>query len=213
MNGKLKLTTVSAGSLANPTPVQPVDNSLRRNVRRRYLRMAGLLVLVPMIFFVLFTVATNILWRGVAEGQMAPEFTAQDLDGNVVELSNFRGQPVMLTFWSPDCFACREELPALQAIAADSASEVALLTVVSYMPAAEVETFVAAQDLTFPVIVDELGEIPSSYQVSGIPFTYFIGPDGRVERSVIGAGAPGELQTDLRGWLNTCQIDAACTVE
>ena len=29
----------------------------------------------------------------------APDFELQDLDGNIVTLSQFRGSPVMLTFW------------------------------------------------------------------------------------------------------------------
>ena len=155
----------------------------------------------------------NTLWRGVAAGQPAPVFSGQDLQGNVVRLSELRGRPVMLTFWSPDCFACREELPTLQAIADDPSAEVVLLTVVSHLPAGEVQEFVDKQKLTFPVIVDEQGTIPAQYKVTGIPFTYFIRPDGNVDRAVIGAGEPGDLQTDLERWLSTCKIDAPCTVK
>lgn len=33
-------------------------------------------------------------------GQPAPDFTLEDIDGNVVSLSDFRGQPVMIEFGS-----------------------------------------------------------------------------------------------------------------
>lgn len=33
-------------------------------------------------------------------GQPAPDFTLEDTDGNVVSLSDFRGQPVMIEFGS-----------------------------------------------------------------------------------------------------------------
>jgi peroxiredoxin len=165
------------------------------------------------VLFGIFVLLTNLLWNGLAAGTLAPDFSGRDLAGNRVQLSDYQGQPVMLTFWSPDCFACREELPALQAIADNPAAEVTLLTVVSHMAAADVQSFVQQEKLTFPVIVDESGTIAPLYQVTGIPFTYFIRPDGHIERAVIGAGAPGDLHDKLQSWLNTCQIDAPCVVE
>lgn len=185
----------------------------KRNPVTRFLRIGAILVLMLLVVFVAFTLLVNTLWQGVPAGEPAPDFSGRDLQGNVVRLSGLRGRPVMLTFWSPDCFACREELPALQAIAADPAANVVLVTVVSHMPAAAVQEFVREQQLTFPVIVDEQGEIPGLYQVTGIPFTYFIGPDGMVERSVIGAGEPGALSANLQRWLSTCNIEAPCIVK
>lgn len=32
--------------------------------------------------------------------QTAPNFSLKDLDGNTVQLSDFRGRPVVLTFWA-----------------------------------------------------------------------------------------------------------------
>ncbi|MEZ4614528.1 MAG: TlpA disulfide reductase family protein [Caldilineaceae bacterium] len=128
-------------------------------------------------------------------------------------MADFNGQPVMLTFWSPDCFACREELPALQALANDANAEMQLITIVSHMAPAEVAQFVAAEQLTFPVIVDEPGTIAKTYAVSGIPFTYFIDQSGRIDQAVMGAGAEGELQNQLFTWLQSCQIDEVCGVE
>jgi peroxiredoxin len=180
---------------------------------RRFLRIAAILVLLPLVVFVSLTLLANTVWHGVPAGKPAPEFLGEDLQGNSVRLSELRGRPVMLTFWSPDCFACREELPTLQAIAEDASADFVLLTVVSHVPAAEVQQFVREQKLTFPVIVDEQGTIPAQYQVTGIPFTYFIRPDGSVERAVIGAGEPGALSTSLQRWLSTCSIDVPCTVK
>jgi peroxiredoxin len=211
MNRNLNRSTTAV--LASSAPGRMMADAAQPRIRRRALRVALTLVLLLLALVVLYILATNLLWRGVAQGEPAPDFTAQDLDGKLVRLSDLRGQPVMLTFWSPDCFACREELPALQAIADDPSADVVLLTVVSHLPAAEVRAFVQEQKLTFRVIVDEAGTIPSLYQVKGIPFTYFIGAGGRIERAVIGAGRPGELQNNLQGWLNTCKIDAPCAVE
>ena len=185
----------------------------KRNRAGRILRIAAILVLLPLVVFVAYTLVVNIVALGLPAGQPAPDFSGRDLQGNVVRLSELRGRPVMLTFWSPECFACRDEVPSLQAIAEDPSQDVALVTVVSHMPAAEVQQYVDEHKLTFPVVVDEGGTIPGLYQVTGIPFTYFIRPDGTVERTVIGAGEPGALSANLQRWLTTCKIDAPCAVK
>jgi thiol-disulfide isomerase/thioredoxin len=75
-------------------------------------------------------------------GEDAPIFYARDLQGKAVRLSDYLGRPVMLTFWSPECTACREELATLQAIADAPGAGLALLTVVSHPGAADVQAFV-----------------------------------------------------------------------
>ena len=109
----------------------------KRTRAGRFFRIAAIFVLLPLVVFVAYTLLINIVALGLPAGQAAPDFSGRDLQGNVVRLSELRGRPVMLTFWSPECFACRDEVPSLQAIAEDPAQDVALVTVVSHMPAAE----------------------------------------------------------------------------
>lgn len=48
-------------------------------------------------------------------GEIAPDFTASDLDGGKVVLSSFRGKKaVMLNFWGIRCGSCIEEMPYLE---------------------------------------------------------------------------------------------------
>lgn len=47
-------------------------------------------------------------------GDLAPDFETEDLFGNPVRLSQFRGQPVWLMFWGSWCPPCRAEFPEVQ---------------------------------------------------------------------------------------------------
>ena len=53
----------------------------------------------------------------------APDFTAQDITGKMVKLSDFRGKVVLLNFWASWCGVCKEEKPRLNAMAAEMASK------------------------------------------------------------------------------------------
>jgi len=181
-----------------------------KRIFRRFLYIGGAVVTLILILMILFTLLTNVWWTGLPTGDVAPNFAGQDLQGKPVQLSDYRGKPVMVTFWSPDCFACREELATLQAIAQKPDSDMVLLTVVAHPTAAEVKDFVQKEGLAFPVIMDEQATITTQYKVHGEPFTYFISPDGRIEQKVIGAGQPGELHNNLLAWLKTCSANTVC---
>jgi len=54
--------------------------------------------------------------EGTEIGQVAPEFTLQNLNGEEVLLSDFLGSVVTLDFWRSTCPACRESMPYLETL-------------------------------------------------------------------------------------------------
>ena len=43
-------------------------------------------------------------------GQLAPDFELQNLDGELISLSDFKGKPVLINFWNTGCPPCRTEM-------------------------------------------------------------------------------------------------------
>ncbi len=67
---------------------------------------------------------------GLEVGMRAPDFSLDDLDGQTVRLSDFRGRPVLLYFWQTNCPACREAFPTAIDLAQTYADDgLALVTV------------------------------------------------------------------------------------
>ena len=58
-------------------------------------------------------------------GAIAPDFEWTGTDGQTLRLSSYRGKVVVVNFWATWCPPCREELPALQRVAASEASAIA----------------------------------------------------------------------------------------
>jgi cytochrome c biogenesis protein CcmG/thiol:disulfide interchange protein DsbE len=50
------------------------------------------------------------------QGFPAPDFSLKDLNGQVVQLADFKGRAVLVNFWASWCPPCRAEMPAFQKI-------------------------------------------------------------------------------------------------
>ena len=121
---------------------------------------------------------------------MAPGFELSSLDGQVVSLSDFRGKPVFLNFWATWCGPCRFEMPFIQKMYEGLSNEglVVLAVNVQENPT-RVKEFVESFGLTFPVLLATNSEVPLTYNIRGIPATFFIDKNGIIQDIKIGAFA------------------------
>lgn len=120
--------------------------------------------------------------------QNAPDFSANDINGNPIRLSDLRGKYVLLDFWATWCGPCVKELPNVQK-ARESFPEdkLVILGINKDRDISILKSFLKEQTYTFSQIFDEKGEISSLYRVSGIPMNFLINPNGVV------------VDTDMRG--------------
>ncbi len=118
-------------------------------------------------------------------GQPAPDFTLDDLQGQGVSLSDFRGQAVFLDFWASWCGPCIEDLPHLAKIKQQTQNQKIVFLSISLDASVEQwHQAVEAHTLT-DVHVHAPGGweavVAQLYQVRGIPSYFLVGPDGRMD--------------------------------
>ncbi len=122
-------------------------------------------------------------------GFAAPPFTLTDMDGHTVHLSDYPGKVVLLNFWASWCHPCRSEMPAIQQTyqAYQSRGLVVLEVNASYQDTpASMRTFLGSLTYTYPILLDETGEVNRLYGVGALPTTFFIGRDGTIRDMAIG---------------------------
>ena len=132
-------------------------------------------------------------------GQSAYDFTAQDLDGNTVSLSDFRGRPVMVNFWATWCPPCRQELPDFeQAYQAHAKDGLVILALNQDETASQVETyFYNENEFSFMPLLDVRSTISQGYGVNSFPTTVFVDANGMVTAVHRGLLVPQQLESYL----------------
>jgi peroxiredoxin len=111
----------------------------------------------------------------------APAFTLPDADGELVSLSDYQGQALVLHFWATWCPYCKKLQPGLETVVQQYAGKGLVLLAVSYNEdeGAEPQAVLRRRGLHFKTLVDG-DTVASLYSVPGTPTTFFINRKGDI---------------------------------
>ena len=126
----------------------------------------------------------------------AYEFELTDQFGNTHKLEDYKGKVIFLNFWATWCGPCRNEMPEIQKLyeeyaAQGDSAEVAIIGVAGPGMGGdgskeEITAFMEENGYTYPVLMDETGEMFSYYGISAFPTTFMIDREGNVYGYVSG---------------------------
>lgn len=111
--------------------------------------------------------------------QIAPDFTLPDLNGKNISLSDFQGQFLLLDFTTTWCGWCERQKPSLLELMEQNPDDFSVLAIDCRESKADVEAHYP-NGPEYPLVLDETGQITSSYGVSGFPFYLLLSPTGEV---------------------------------
>ncbi|HET9694603.1 MAG TPA: TlpA disulfide reductase family protein [Steroidobacteraceae bacterium] len=121
---------------------------------------------------------------------LAADFVLKATDGRNLRLSEFRGDPVIVTFWGSWCGECRENLVTLDDVAARTSTPV--LGVNLDGSAERAASVATSLELRIPTLVDARQVVARAYDVSRLPLTLLIDRDGAVRATWDGVPVPGD---------------------
>lgn len=107
-----------------------------------------------------------------------PTALPQGGDANLAaRLASYAGRPVLVNFWASWCEPCREEMPALQALAD---SGVVVLTIAVADRDADARRFLDQAGVALPLLFDREQRISKAWGVRLLPYTVVLDRRHRV---------------------------------
>jgi thiol-disulfide isomerase/thioredoxin len=136
----------------------------------------------------------------------APAFKLSGRNGKAIDLSQFKGQVVMINFWATWCGPCRQEMPLLEDIYKKYKPMGFTMLAVNVEPdSAAAEAWLAklGKPVTFPVAFDTESKVSKMYKVAGMPTTVFVDRKGnfRVMHKGYKPGDENYYLTQIRSML------------
>jgi len=126
-------------------------------------------------------------------GKMAPDFYLTDITGKRHRLSDYRGKDVMLVFWATWCGPCIMEMPSLIELRKTSGEDKLAMLAISYISTMppnttdRVKAMVEQRKLNYTVFSVDISEVSAPYnQVTAIPCSIFIDPEGKIKLATVG---------------------------
>jgi peroxiredoxin len=165
-------------------------------MQSRFSRRAFLTILLALL-----------LWACGGEGkagQDAPDFKLQDLAGNEVTLSRFRGSIVILDFWATWCPPCRQSIPELVELQNKYGKKgVVILGVSMDDPKQAPDPYMTAFKDKFKInytILRANGQVSKDYfgtSQMAIPTMFVINRKGKIVDKFVGF-KPGAIEASIR---------------
>ena len=172
----------------------------RREARQRLQTAVGAVVVLVIVAIALVVILSSGGGAG-AVGEISQsadgswEFVLSDLDGNAVHLSDYRGKVVLLNLWATWCPPCAREMPGLQSFYSAYHDEgFELLAINDRESAAQIRAFADSLGVTFPILMDQTGNVIRAFRIEGLPTSILLDQDGREVARWSGMVRPSMLE-------------------
>lgn len=125
------------------------------------------------------------------ENKKSINFTLKTLKGEEFTLNKLKGKKVFLNFWTTWCPPCQEEMPQIerfyQTYGKTKNVEVVAINITDQDSGEDViKEFADYYQLTFPIVLDEKGDVSKKYEVLTIPTSFILDEKGNIVKEITG---------------------------
>jgi len=185
--------------LENQAVTPAINETNRRQIKSFYI-IAAFVVLVAFL---------GLLGWGLVKAQKspitsgaAPDFTLTSFDGKTLTLSKLQGKVVVVNFWASWCPPCRVEAPYLEQTWRKYKDRGVVFIGVDYVDTEpNALAYLKEFDITYFNGPDLGTRISQSYNIKGVPETYYVARNGEVRGNTIGPLSPPQLDQKIDGLL------------
>jgi len=179
--------------------LKPVNHAKRLGVA-----VAAIVVVVGLYFVNRIWIAPVASRSNATPNQkhpMAPNFSLKDLNGNKLDLADYKGKVVLLDFWATWCGPCRIEIPGFVELQERYRERgLAVIGVLTQDDPSNVPEFYQEFRMNYQVAIgDDDGKVAGLFDCCfGLPTTFLIGRDGRIYAKHEGAAPGSYFQNEVK---------------
>lgn len=147
--------------------------------------------------------AYHALFPKIKAGDVMTDGTLYDPDGNEHHLAEFKGQYILLDFWSQTCGPCRQAIPELEEVARTYAGRLTVVCISTdpqevWKQCLQIK---GMKGIQWNELRNDGGGLQADYSVQGLPHYVLIAPDGKVKHVWTGYWK-GVIRTILETHIN-----------
>ena len=147
--------------------------------------------------------AYHALFPKMKAGDVMTDGTLYDPDGNEHHLAEFKGQYILLDFWSQTCGPCRRAIPELEEVARTYAGRLTVVCISTdpqevWKQCLQIK---GMKGIQWNELRNDGGGLQADYGVQGLPHYVLIAPDGKVKHVWAGYWK-GVIRTILETHIN-----------
>ena len=131
----------------------------------------------------------------------AADLNLKNLDGNIVNLSEFKGKVIILNFFATWCPPCKEEVPGFIELQKEYGDKGFTMIGISLSRMSDMRSFAQNFGINYPVLIDD-GYAAAVYgPIRSIPTTFIIDQNFKVVKKYIGYKPKEVFEADIRALL------------
>ena len=140
---------------------------------------------------------------GIKSGEHAPFWDLEDIEGNIVLLSDFLGRPLVLTFFTTWNETSTDQIKIFDDyLSGDGGSVFKIVAISNQEDRSVVLNFYRRSSPGITILLDESGEMGERYRIRTLPVTYLIDKNGIVQDVFVGVLSAPELVEKVESIIN-----------
>lgn len=143
-------------------------------------------------------------WFSPAGLKAAPNISLNAIDESPINLEQYRGKPLLVTFWATTCPGCVAEIPHFSNLYRELNPKGFNILVIAmdYDPPEQVRFVVKQRAMPYTVALDTDGAAARAFgNVKLTPTTFLIDPQGRIVQQKLGEVDIEQLRNKIIGML------------
>lgn len=160
-------------------------------MNRKRMKILILVVIIGVFAYFGIAYANKSEYTGV--GEAGYNFELEDLNGDLVRLSDYKGQVVILNYFATWCGPCVDEAPELEAFEKEYGDRFKLLIIDRGEPKDRVKKFIDEYKTTSTYLFDFNQKVSKEYNVIAQPETFVIDKEGIIKEHIKGPVTKEEL--------------------